>query len=269
MNEIYYLNGTKVNIDFPLRAAFYGDGVFETFRCRGGLPIHINRHIARLEKGAGLLSIPVPERTNIVEQIGTAYAESDIEDAYMKVCLLPEGDMTYYKKPSSSSLLIVVRGCQTSEDPLSVCVSSYKRSRHSVLSTVKTLNYVENILVKREAIERGYDDAILLNDNGEITEASSFNVFWIRGKGVYTPSVQCGLLPGITRELMLDVLEELGYQINERRFGLSYMLNSDFVFLTNSVSGIKFVKTINDLQMPDMDDKFSDIKTSLFKKMGW
>lgn len=269
MNEFYYLNGRHVNINFPLRAAFYGDGVFETFRCRGDLPKHIQRHLARLRKGAELLSIPVPEEQDILGQINNAYTESAIEDAYMKICLLPEGGMTYYEKPHSSSVFIIVRKCEVSENPLSLCVSSYKRSQYSVLNTVKTLNYVENILVKREAIERGYDDAILLNNNGEITEASSYNVFWTRGKGVFTPSLQCGLLPGITRELMLEVLDELGYQINERRFGLSYMLNSDFVFLTNSVAGMKFVNRINDLKMPDMDQKFNDIKTSFYKKMCW
>lgn len=269
MSDLYFLNGKHVEINFPMRAVFYGDGIFETFRCRGKLPDFLDRHLSRLKAGAELLSIPFPPEHEIEEKISNAYDKSRINDAYMKVCLLPEGKNTFFEKPDSTSILITVRECTTTADPVSVCVSSYKRSQHSVLNTIKSLNYLENILVKREALDRGYHDAVILNQSGEVTETSSYNIFWIRGKGVFTPSVQCGLLPGITRELVLEVMKEVGYQINERRFGLSYMLNSDFVFLTNSVAGIVYVEMINDLKMPPVDDKFTHIRDSFYNKVGW
>lgn len=269
MKEHYFLNGNPVDINLPLRALFFGDGVFETFRCNGKLPAHLGRHLARLKKGAELLSIPLPHEDEIVEKIESGYRHSGINDAYMKVCILPEGENTYYVRPTGSSVLIVVKECQVKKEEVEICVSSHKRNQNSVLNSVKSMNYLENILVKREAIERGFDDAIILNLNNNITETSSCNIFWTRGKGVYTPSVQCGLLPGITREIILQVMAELDYQIFEHRFGLSYMLNSDFVFLTNSVSGMMFVNKINDLKMPKMDNNFSRIKDSFTRLMEW
>lgn len=269
MNEKFFLNGKPVDINFPIRPVFYGDGVFETFRCPGDLPLHLDRHIKRLKSGAELLSIPFPEETRLKEILLSAYRSSETEDAYTKLCLLPEGDSTFYKRPESSSVLITIKPCNAVSGPVSVCVSSVKRNQNSVLNTVKSMNYLESILVKREAVDKGFHDAVILNQNGEITETSSYNIFWTRGKTVFTPSVQCGLLPGITREIVIDVVNELGYQINERRFGLSYMLNADFVFLTNSISGIVFVNMINDLRIPVIDEKVSPIIELFNEKMGW
>lgn len=269
MKEHYFLNGNPVDINFPLRAMFFGDGVFETFRCKGKLPAHIGKHLARLKKGAELLSIPFPDENETVEKIEHAYNSSGITDTYMKVCLLPEGDNTFFTKPTGVSVLIVTKECPVSKDEVDICVSSHKRNQNSVLNSVKSMNYLENILVKREAVDRGFDDAIILNLNNNITETSSCNIFWTRGKGVYTPSVQCGLLPGITREIILEVMAGLDYQIFEHRFGLSYMLNSDFVFLTNSVSGMMFVNKINDLKLPKMDNNYSRIRDRFLKLMDW
>lgn len=269
MTSFIYLNGNRVKTDFPLRPVFYGDGVFETFRCKGDLPVYLNKHLDRLKHGADLLSIPYPQTNSIIEYISTAYQNSGIQDANLKICLLPVGDNIFYEKPSDVSILISVRQIDNTACNYSICLSSHKRNQNSVLNTVKSMNYLEKILARREAIEKGFDDAVVVNLNNEITETSSSNIFWIRGKGLYTPSVNCGLLPGITREVVIDLMKELGYQINERRFGLSYMLNSDFVFLTNSITGTIFVNRINDLKMPESDENYKKIKEALREKLEW
>lgn len=269
MTSIIYLNGTRVNIDFPLRTIFYGDGVFETFRCKGKLPVYLEKHIERLRQGADLLSIPFPQQDQLIENIDKTYRDAGLEDANLKVCLLPEGENIFYKKPEDVSILVSIREIVQTPDVYSICLSSHKRNQNSVLNHVKSINYLEKVLARREALDKGFDDAVFANLNNEITETSSSNIFWVRGKGLYTPSVNCGLLPGITRDIVIDIMRDLGYQINERRFGLSYMLNSDFVFITNSISGIIFVNRINELKMPEPDVNYEKLKKVLYNRLQW
>lgn len=269
MKEYLFLDGNPVKTQFPLRPVFFGDGIFETFRCRGNLPVYLEKHLNRMQRGAEILSIPLPSKETIVKYIESAYRFSGISDANLKICILTRGGHSFHDKPEGCSVLTTVREISLSGDSVRICASSHRRNSTSVLNTIKSLNYLEQILVKREAVEKGFDDAVILNHNDEITESSSCNIFWVRGKGVYTPSTACGLLPGITRELVLGIFEELGFQIHERKFGLSYMMNSDFIFLTNSVAGMLYVEAINELKMPEMNDKFTEIRHELHRKLKW
>ena len=259
MTSIIYLNGTRVNIDFPLRTIFYGDGVFETFRCKGKLPVYLEKHIERLRQGADLLSIPFPQQDQLIENIDRTYRDAGLEDANLKVCLLPEGENIFYKKPEDVSILVSIREIVQTPDVYSI----------ARIQVVERYLDLEKVLARREALDKGFDDAVFANLNNEITETSSSNIFWVRGKGLYTPSVNCGLLPGITRDIVIDIMRDLGFQINERRFGLSYMLNSDFVFITNSISGIIFVNRINELKMPEPDVNYEKLKKVLYNRLQW
>ena len=192
-----------------------------------------------------------------------------VDDAYVKICLLSSGKNIFYHKPEASSLLIVVGEYRGTKDQVSICVSTRKRSSTSTLLRIKTLNYLENVLSRREAVDKDFDDAIFLNSNDEVAEATSSNIFWVRGKGIFTPSIECGILPGITRELVLEVASELGYELNERKFRLPYLLNSDFAFLTNSLIGAIYISKINDQIMPNTPVQFVEYKEKLFERLGW
>ncbi len=270
LKEFNFLNGKPITSkQFPLRSLFYGEGVFETFRYNRQLPLHIKQHLERLRTGAKLLNIPCPSPSELISYIQQSISRTEIDDAYVKLCLLATGDTLFYKNPSDFSVLITIKNFQQSKEEFSLCISTHKRNPNSVLNTVKTLNYLEKILVRREAIDKGFDDALILNLNNELTETSSSNIFWVRGKDIYTPSKQCGLLAGITRDLTLEIAKELGYKINERRFGPSYIMNSDFAFLTNSLSGTIYVNKINNINMPPPNDYYFEIKNEVLTKLGW
>lgn len=269
LKEFVFLNSEIIEESIPFRSLFYGEGVFETLRWKGNIPRFFDNHLDRLEEGANLLAIPFPDRENIKEQVLNSVDKTGIRDAYLKICLLSSGNNIFYQWPTSSSLLIVVGEYRSSKEQVSVCVSSRKRSPDSVLCRIKTFNYLGNIIARREAIEKGYDDTIFLNASDEVTEASSSNIFWMRGRGLFTPYSESGILSGITRKLVLEIAGDLGYEINERKFKLTYLLNSDFAFLTNSLVGMIYINRINEQYMPSIPKQFLEFKEKLFNKLGW
>ena len=268
MEELIFIDGNK--IDEPLtRSLFYGEGVFETFRCNGKLPVHFNKHLKRLRNGSELLKIPFPTQETILKQIDYAVSHSSSNDLYMKLALISKGDRIFFKNPDESSLLVMTRDYIKSSDTVSVCVLSQKRNPESILIRHKTFNYLENIIGRREAIDKGYGEGLFLNTNDDLTEATSSNLFWARGKDLFTPATESGLLPGITRQVLIEIAEKLGFKINARKFDLSYLLNSDFAFLTNSLIGMTYIDKVNKQMMPKINNNYINIREKLFVELGW
>lgn len=269
MSELYFLNGRSADNSLFNRALFFGEGVFETFRWKGKIPVFIDNHLKRLKNSAKLLGIPFPDESILTENIENAVNESNFDDIYVKLCLISEGDSNFASNSERSSVVVVVKKQPEIKEDFSVCVSKIKRNQFSPLNTVKSFNYLESILAKREAMKSGFDDSIFLNINDEIVETSSCNVFWVRGKSLFTPSLNCGLLPGITREIILNIADKIGFEVNERKFKLPYLLNSDFAFLTNASAGCIYVSKINNQVMPVKNEDYMLFRDNLIKKLEW
>ena len=268
MEELICIDGNKVNEPLT-RSLFYGEGVFETFRCNGQLPVHFNKHLERLRNGSELLRIPFPAKEAILKQIDYAVSLSASNDLYMKLALISKGNRIFFNTPDESSLLVMTRDYIKSSDTVSVCVLSQKRNPESILIRHKTFNYLENIIGRREAIDKGYGEGLFLNTNDDLSEATSSNLFWARGKDLFTPAIESGLLPGITREVIIENAEKLGFKINARKFDLSYLLNSDFAFLTNSLNGMTYIEKVNKQMMPVINQNYLNIREKLYIELGW
>ena len=172
-----YVNGRKFKGALPLRALFYGEGLFETFRHRGGLPVYFGRHIERIKMGASVLGVPWPEQEFLESKAEEAALDAGIDDAYMKICLLSGGEGQFYGSADSSTVLISLKPYTAYPDSVSICASSIHRNSSSPLSRIKTLNYLDNILARREALDSGCDDALVLNERSFIAEGTASNVF--------------------------------------------------------------------------------------------
>lgn len=270
MGERIFINGKKAN-DKPTRSLFYGEGLFETFRWNKKKPEYISEHIRRLRDGSRFFQIPFPAEKYIIEKIGEAIAGSGglLEDLYVKVALISKGDCVFFKNPSGSSLLVMTKPYIEASNNVSVYIASQRRNQKSVLLKHKTFNYLENIISRREAMEKGFDDAIFLNTSDDLTEATSSNLFWVKGMSLFTPSVESGILPGITREITLNVAKTLGYKTYCGRFVLSSLLDSNFAFLTNSLRGASFISKIGEKIMSSRSDSYTEIKNTLFRSLKW
>ena len=114
----------------------------------------------------------------------------------------------------------------------------------------KTLNYLNSLLAKREAAERGAFDGLMATTDGYVAECSMNNVFFIKGRALYTPSLACGVLPGITRGVVLEMAPALGLKTREGRYRPAFLYEADECFLTGSGVGILPVQAIDGHAFP-------------------
>lgn len=269
MMEFVHIDGEPVDEGIPLRSLIYGEGLFETFRWKSKLPVYYERHIDRMREGARILGVPFPKDREIKEVLDKALSEAGICDAYVKLALLSRGSSVFYKRPDASSLLVVVRRYEPQKQSINVKVSSYRRIGNSPMLRIKSLNYLENILAKREALSSGYDEAIFLNERKELAEGAVSNVFFIKGKAVCTPAIECGLLGGIIRGVIFEIANEFGLDLRKGRYGLEELRDNDCVFLTNSLIGAIAVSSIDGIRHVCDCEVFSKLEKRLRDKLGW
>ncbi len=267
--EQVLINGREADSGLPLRALFFGEGLFETFRYKSRMPLFFERHYERMLRGARLLEIPLIGMDSLAEMVQSAVNSSGISDAYIKICLLSGGDLAYYKDAARGDIAIVIRDYEGRGEPIRVSVNEFRSISGSPLHGVKSLNYLENILARRAARLRGYDEALFLNERGEIAEGTSSNIFWVSGDTLYTPAVECGILPGVIRGILIDSAGSIGLRVEEGGYGLESMSGSRFAFLTNSLSGPVPISLLEDMEFPLDDGLYETIKDLLFERLGW
>ena len=127
-----------------------------------------------------------------------------------------------------------------------VGVSSLRRSRYSSLSGIKTTNYMVSVMARREAVAAGMDEALLLNEDGNITEGSTSNIFFIDSSGLVTSPLGSGILPGITRSLVVEIAGQLGIGTTEEDISLADLGRFEEAFLTSSMMEIMPLAQITD-----------------------
>lgn len=269
MEELFFLNGKRLEDPPALRALFYGEGVFESFRWKGAPPVFLSMHLERMQRGAEFLAIPFPGEARVRLRIEDAAEKAEGKDLHVKACLLGEGDAVFHSRPRQASLLVSVKPRSESPETVSLWVCGERRSQRNRLFSHKTLNYLGNVLARREALEKGFDEALFLDTDGRVAETSCHNVFWVKGKKLFTPSSECPVLPGVTRGIVLRSAERLGYEAVCGSFSLEDILSSDYAFLTNAVAGIVYVSGVDGEAMPSVPRSYRIMKESLLLRFGW
>lgn len=242
--EKFVINAQDISDKTFLRGVMYGEGVFETFRYRGKLPRYIDEHYNRLLKGLKLLGIPIITKEDFLNSIELAVKDAG-EDLYVKLVVFGEGLSYYPLKSYKANILTVVKPFKPIEEDIVLTVSPYRVHSLDPLLGIKSTNYLRNILIKRYARENGYFDAVILNENSEITETSSANIYWIKGRYLYTPSLSCGVLEGISRKVVLQNAKKEGFIVVEGCFGVKELKKADMIFISNSLHGVMRVKGVD------------------------
>jgi branched-chain amino acid aminotransferase len=224
----------NARIDPADRGFLLGDGVFETFLAQNGAPLHADRHFARLREAAAILEIPIPYTETVLHDALCTLAAPHGAAAALRLTLTRGPAPRGVLPPASPSpiCLITASPPPPALPPARVIVATItRRNEHSPLSRLKTLNYLDNILARQEATRRGADDALLLNTQGRLAEATAANLF-VRLRGdLVTPPVAEGALPGIARALLLH-----GGQATERALTETDLARADEAFLTNALA---------------------------------
>ena len=229
------------------RGFLYGDSVYETLRTAGGVPVDLEAHLSRLTRSAAGIMLRVPfSDEDIVEAMRRTMADAGNEDSKVRVVVTRGGGaMALDTRRSEAPLLVVYvtpLELPSQEDVrrgLSAAVVDYRgHNRDMFAPALKTGNYLPSILALRSAIEQGAEEAILLNAEGDVAEAAASNLFAVIEGRLVTPHLATGLLPGITRERVLDLAARAGLDTEERRLSVAELRGASEVFLTSSIRGI-------------------------------
>lgn len=225
----------------------YGDGVYETLRSYGDRIFMRDQHLARLRRSAESigLTIPIPE-TQWPDLLHEAMRRNEVGtdrvDAYLRITVSRgEGEigldpalcprptvviMTKALHPPSPALL---------RDGVALTVAQTRRNLPAALSPqIKSTNFLNNILAKRESITAGTFDSLFLNWRDELTECTISNLFFITSGTVHTPALDCGILDGITRSIVIALAKEEGLPVHEGSYHLPDLQTAEECFLTNT-----------------------------------
>jgi len=246
MSEIVYLNGSLIprsqaRISVMDYGFLYGYALFETMRAYQGQVFRLDSHLRRLARSAEMLSIPV-EAGGLEEAVMETLRANRLSDARIRITVsIGEGGMVPDPTTCQQPTVLIMAGeykpypDEVYEKGFSAVASTIRRNSQSPISALKSANYLESILARQESRAAGVDEAIFLNDKGFLAEASMSNIFLVTDGTLKTPGERSGILPGITRETVLELASALGIKATEEDIGLDELINAGEAFLTNSL----------------------------------
>ncbi len=248
MEELVYLNGVLVargeaRISPFDRGILYGYGLFETMRSYGGRVFRLDRHLARLMRSAEKLSLAAAlDPVELEQAIYKTLEANKLPDARIRLTISAGEGKRELAPPTSGTLTIMVVAeklvlppPQAYEEGLRAAIVSARRNSQSPLSRIKSISYLNNLLAHSEAIAAGADEAILLNERGFVAECSTSNIFLVVEGRLLTPSEESGILPGVTREVVVELAHGLGIAAAVGEIPSANLLSAEEAFLTNSV----------------------------------
>jgi len=260
MEEIVYLNGSLVPRSQARISVFdhgflYGYGLFETMRAYHGTIFLLERHLNRLLISSQIIGLDSKlAKINLGKACIDTLIANGLEDARLRLTV-SRGEVDSFPGPSISSTPTVLVTARSYSAPspqiyskgFKVGVSSLHRYSQSPLSRLKSANYLISILARMESEAAGLDESLILNERGFLTECSTSNIFFVTSHtGLVTPSLESGILPGITREVVIELADDLKIDVVQGEIRLEDLEQFDEAFLTNSLMEIMPLVEVRD-----------------------
>jgi branched-chain amino acid aminotransferase len=254
---IVFLNGQFVPEEQAVVSVFdrgflYGDGLFETLRIYGGIPFRWAEHLRRLGEGARLLGIPLPwPAAQLRGYLDQLVQRNQMPDALLRLTVSRGvGARGYSPKGADQPTLVMTMHPppDANGEPTPqwrVLTASVRLPANEPLAQFKTCNKLPQILARAEAEAAGADEALLVNTLGEVVEAASSNLFWIKDNTICTPPLTSGILAGVTRTVVLELCREFGLPTREGAISPGELLRVEGVFLSLSSWGIIEVVSVD------------------------
>jgi len=253
-----WVDGRIVDASEPVLTAFdrgfqLGDGIFETIRARAGRATELAEHVARLGRSAAGLVIGLPadlgatltravDELLAAEGLGGPDGDASIRITVSRGAYLGRGLLPPDEHPAPT---VVVQAWSVPPTPAShlevglhLVASSVRRDSESPLSALKTISRADFVYARMEARRAGADDALFLTIDGYLSEATSANLFVVRGGALATPALACAILPGTTRDWILRWASSVGLQPEEAWLTVAQLVDADEAFISSSVAGI-------------------------------
>jgi len=236
------------------RGLLLGDAIFETMRVYGGRPFALDEHMERLRTSCAQTRIPFPER--VEQAIAEVVAANGVQDGQVRVTLTRGvgGRGASPKGAGPPTVIVTTSGIhhrpEIYERGLRLIVARRRRIPDSSLpASIKSTNYLVHVLARIEAEEAGADDALFVDDEGFVIEATQANLFAILGDDLWTPPLSAGCLPGRARAAVLALAGEVGLRPREQPLPAEALHEAREVFLTASVLEVAPVVELDGLRI--------------------
>ncbi len=233
----------------------YGDGIYETMRVYNGVVFKLDEHLNRLYRSASMIGLALPKDTDAIKiAVYETLSANDLSNAYVRLTVSrgrgPLGlDPDLCKEPT---FLIIAEEFKEYpkafyENGVRLIIPKTKRNFPEALNPqIKSLNFLNNILAKIEAKQADAYEALMLNISGKLTEGTISNVFFIKDEILCTPSIECGILDGITRRVVIELATREGITVKEGEFTKQDIYSASEVFITNTTLEVMPVSRVDD-----------------------
>ncbi len=241
---------TEAAIPLDDRGLLLGDGLFETLLALDGELIWAGDHLDRMAQGCAALGLEPPDRGQALAAMSGALAAADLMRgrAAVRLTLTAGSGGRGLERPGEprGRLFATAARAPAPAGPAELAISAVRRNEGSPASRLKTLAYLDNVLARIEARERGADEALMLNNRGEVACATAANLFWLRQGRLFTPSLDCGVLAGVTRGRVIAAARAQGLEVVETRAALDEATGAQAMMLTNSLIGLRDVRRLGE-----------------------
>ncbi len=247
-----YINGKLYDKDDAKISVYdhgllYGDGVFEGIRSYGGKVFRLKEHLDRLWDSAKAIWLEIPiSKAEMAKVIEDTLKVNGIQDGYIRA-VVTRGCGTLGLDPNECSdpqVIIIADRISLYPDELYqkgleiVTVSTMRNHPAALSSRIKSLNYLNNILAKIEGLQAGCIEALMLNHKGEVAECTGDNIFAVRAGLIRTPPCEAGILEGITRDVVIGLARDAGFEVLEVPLTKHDIYIADEVFLTGTAAEV-------------------------------
>lgn len=246
------LDATKARGEILTAATLYGRGVFTTLAVYNGHPFEWPAHWQRLMEHAARARVDTShlDEEKTLSSLHKLIALNEVGDGRARVTLLAGAERGLWEIKSAGEIktnLLMMTGDSrpSGHEGLALTVSPFRLNTLSPLTGLKSVNYLEHLISWEEARARDFDEAVVLNERGEVASATLSNIFWVTDGTIHTPALSTGALSGTTRARIISLAHELSIPTIEGVYELSHLGDADEIFLTSAGLGLGIVTTFD------------------------
>ena len=259
MAEIVYVNGSmvpraKARISVSDHGFLYGYGLFQTMRAYHGKLFLLDRHLKKLYAAAEVIGMRQKlDGIDLEKACVETLKANNLKKARVRLTVTNGESVALPWIDAAGAPNVIVTAVpytpfseEQYRQGFKVRVASVRRMGQSVVSSMKSINYLLNVMARMEAAAQGLDETVLLNDEGYVAEGGGSNIFFVREGRLITPNVKSGIIPGVTREAVIEMAASLGITVTEGTVGIGVFRKCDEAFMTNALIEIMPVTAVRD-----------------------
>ncbi|MCX6834721.1 MAG: aminotransferase class IV [candidate division Zixibacteria bacterium] len=230
------VSGDGAKISVLDNALLYAEGLFETFLACDDRVLFLDEHLDRLYRGAKVIDLTPPvSRDKLARWMKATVAAHPARIKKLRLTITSGEARRWTGIQGKPQVILLAASHTIPTEPFRLQVSDFRVDQDSEFRRIKTISYAVHAAALKRALHAGFDDALMINQKNRVAEVTSANIFWRRGRTVYTPPLSAGCLEGVTRHVVLNGAKSHGVRIVEKTEPLEHMITADEVFITSSL----------------------------------